>query len=90
MKKNVLTFGIISGIVVSALMATSIFIMRDSGDFSKGEIIGYTTMLIAFAFIFVGIKNYRDKIRNFLMQVELHNLFKNRSPFHSNSHYSKL
>lgn len=61
MKKPVLTFGLISGAVVAALM----WIMMagwKSGlvNFDNGEIVGYTTMIIALSMVFFGIKSYRD------------------------------
>jgi hypothetical protein len=65
MKKNILVFGIISGIIVSTFMATFMGIIgcsnEEMGGGSGGMIIGFTAMVVAFSFIFVGIKNYRDK-----------------------------
>ena len=61
MKKTVLTFGIISGLVVALLMILSILLFYGKEDMSGSMMVGYASMLIAFAFIFVGIKNYRDK-----------------------------
>ncbi len=61
MKKTVLTFGIISGLVVALLMTLSILLFYGEEDMSGSMMVGYASMLIAFAFIFVGIKNYRDK-----------------------------
>ncbi|WP_130734365.1 DUF4199 domain-containing protein [Flavobacterium sp. J27] len=62
MKKNIIIFGLIAGIVVSVpmLFLTS----TDSVDFEKGMLIGYSSMLIAFSLVYVGIKNYRDKYNN--------------------------
>lgn len=63
MKKVVLTFGFIGGAMLSAMMLiTQLF--RDSIDMSTGEVIGYTTMVLAFLMVFFGIKSYRDNVAN--------------------------
>ena len=63
MKKNIIVYGLIAGIVVSILMLLSLNISNAGGhiDFDKGLLIGYASMLIAFSFVFVGIRNYRNK-----------------------------
>lgn len=64
MKKNVLVFGFISGLVVSAIMSISMIYMANNPELKAGSgsmIIGYLSMLIAFSLIFVAVKNYRDK-----------------------------
>lgn len=65
MKRSILVFGTISGLIISTFMATSMAIMGCAGS-SEGSmltamIIGFAAMAAAFTFIFVGIKNYRDK-----------------------------
>lgn len=59
MKKIVLTYGLIGGLIVSVMM----WLTLGSGqhDFENGELIGYTTMVIALSTIFFGVKAYRDK-----------------------------
>lgn len=64
MKKAVIIPGIIAGIIVSALMAISLILYKDNDHMEIGMVIGYSSMLIAFSLIFVGIKNYRDKQNN--------------------------
>ena len=64
MKKNVLVFGLISGLVVSTIMAISMIYMNNNPEAKMGigsMIIGYLSMLVAFSLIFVAVKNYRDK-----------------------------
>lgn len=65
MKKNILVFGTIAGVIISTFMGISMAIMScGSGDADGGTgsmIIGFSAMVVAFSFIFVGIKNYRDK-----------------------------
>ncbi len=63
MKKNIIIYGLIAGIVVSFLMLLSLNISNAEGhiDFDKGLLIGYASMVIAFSLVFVGIRNYRDK-----------------------------
>lgn len=61
MKKIVLTYGLIAGVIVSSMMLYATYMMRSSTDYKPSEILGYTSMLIAFAFIFVGVKQFRDK-----------------------------
>ena len=65
MKKNSLVFGTISGVIVSTFMGISMAVMScGSGDIDGGRgsmIIGFSAMAVAFSFIFVGVKNYRDK-----------------------------
>jgi amino acid transporter len=61
MKKNVLVFGLIAGAIVSVFMAVTIGTHANDPDFEHGMLLGYAAMLVAFSFVFVGIKNYRDK-----------------------------
>ena len=61
MKKTVLTFGMISGVVIAVLMGINT-IFADRIGFDRAIIVGYTTMLIAFLLVFFGIKSYRDNI----------------------------
>src|SRR5947207_3195116 len=62
MKRNIIIYGLLAGIVVSVLMLGSLNISNAQGhiDFDKGLLIGYASMLIGFSFVFVGIRKYRD------------------------------
>lgn len=61
MKKTVLTFGLISGgILVAMMFATMPFL--DKIGFGKAEVIGYTTMVLAFMLVFFGIRSYRENV----------------------------
>jgi amino acid transporter len=59
MRKIVLTFGLIAGAILSAMMLITM-LFQDQIGFDKGEIIGYTTMVLAFLMVFFGVKSYRD------------------------------
>ncbi|HKS09610.1 MAG TPA: DUF4199 domain-containing protein [Pyrinomonadaceae bacterium] len=61
MKKTVLTFGIISGVIVAVLMGINT-IFADRIGFDRAIFAGYATMLVAFLLVFFGIKSYRDNI----------------------------
>jgi len=59
MKKSVLTFGLISGGLSAALLfITTLF--ADRIGFDKGEIIGYTTIVLSALLIFFGVRFYRE------------------------------
>ena len=62
MKKNVLVYGLISGICVTAFMALSIAYCYGKGSFDGSMLLGYLAMILSFSLIFVGVKNYRDKV----------------------------
>lgn len=67
MKKNVLVFGFIAGLVVSLIMAISMITYSKHPELEMGSgamIIGYLSMLLAFSFIYVAVKNFRDKKNN--------------------------
>ena len=61
MKKLVLVYGIIAGLIVTGMMAFSTSYYCSKGDFEGGMIYGYSAMLLSFSMIFVGIKSFRDK-----------------------------
>jgi hypothetical protein len=67
MKRTVLVFGTISGLIAATLMGVSMALMANGsfGDHGAGSmLVGYASMVVAFTFVFVGIKNYRDKQNN--------------------------
>ena len=61
MKKTVLTFGLISGAVSSAMMLLTIPFMDRIG-FGRAEVIGYATLVASFLVVFFGIRAYRDHV----------------------------
>ena len=67
MKRSVIIYGLISGAVVSAFMSTTMLLTANDTlhcTSAVSMVIGYLGMLIAFTFIFVAIKTYRDKQAN--------------------------
>ena len=64
MKKTVITFGLISGVIIVTLMFATIPLQNNEALRGTGELIGYTTMVISLSMIFFGIKSYRDRILN--------------------------
>jgi hypothetical protein len=61
MRKIVLTFGLISGAILAGMMfATAPF--HDQIGWDRGEIIGYTTMVLAGLLIFFGVRSFRDNV----------------------------
>jgi len=61
MKKIVWTFGLISGVLLSAMMAATIPFQGENG-FDHSLIVGYTTMVLSFLLIYFGIRSYRDNV----------------------------
>jgi hypothetical protein len=61
MKKVVLTYGLIAGAIFMAFMFGAYpFWKNGTITFENGEIVGYTSMVIALSMIFFGVKSYRD------------------------------
>ncbi len=61
MRKTVLTFGLIAGAILSAMLLLSVPFQEQIG-FDKGAIIGYTTMVVAFLLVYFGVRSYRDTV----------------------------
>ncbi len=59
MRKVILTFGFISGGILSALMVVTMVYSNHIG-FDRGLVVGYTTMVLSFLLVFFGIRAYRD------------------------------
>lgn len=61
MKKTVWKFGLISGALLSAMMAVTIP-FQDEAGFNHSLIVGYTTMVLSFLLIYFGVRSYRDNV----------------------------
>jgi hypothetical protein len=59
MKKVVLTFGLISGVMISVLMNSSLLLASRIGS-GHSMMLGYTIMVASFLLIYFGIRSYRD------------------------------
>jgi hypothetical protein len=60
-KKTVITFGLISGVISSVLMVCTIpFVHRIGND--KALILGYTSIVLSFLLVYFGIRSYRDNV----------------------------
>lgn len=61
MKRIVLTFGLISGALIACLGVGMVpFVVNGVIPFEYGELVGYSAMVLAFIFVFVGIRQYRE------------------------------
>ncbi len=63
MRKIVLTFGTIAGIITAAMLLISMSLVS-SGKMEASMLLGYATMVLALSVIFPAVKNYRDKHLN--------------------------
>ncbi len=59
MKKTVLTFGLIAGVIISVLMGGSLLLADKIGS-GHSMALGYTIMVASFLLIYFGIRSYRD------------------------------
>ena len=63
MKKTILTFGIISGLISSVMMLATVPFM-DRIDSNRSYILGYTTIILSLLLVFFGVRSYRDNVAN--------------------------
>src|SRR5690348_10656018 len=61
MRKIVLTFGLIAGAMMSGMFLIT-WQFHDQIGFDRGAIVGYTSMVLAFLMIWVGVRTYRDEV----------------------------
>src|SRR4030095_6415757 len=61
MKRNILVFGLISGLLITGMMLYSADQIYNKGHFKGNDYLGYASMIVAFSLIFISIKNFRDK-----------------------------
>jgi hypothetical protein len=61
MKRIVLTYGLIAGAFLSAMMFITMP-FHDRIGYENAMVIGYTTMVLAFLMVFFGIRSYRDNV----------------------------
>jgi hypothetical protein len=62
MKRVLLTYGIISGAIVSSMLLLSMPLYENGTlDFSNGMVVGYATMVIALSLVFFGVRTFRDE-----------------------------
>src|SRR5215208_544919 len=61
MKKTVWTYGLISGALVSAMMAATLP-FQDENGFNHSLLVGYATMVLSFLVIYFGVRSYRDNV----------------------------
>jgi hypothetical protein len=59
MRRIVLTYGLIAGGILSAMLLLTLPFQDEIG-FDRGVILGYTTMVLAFLMVYFGVRSYRD------------------------------
>ena len=59
MKKTVLTYGLIAGVIISVLMGGSLLLADKIGS-GHSMLLGYTMMVASFLLIYFGVRSYRD------------------------------
>ena len=61
MRKIVITYGLISGAIITCLFLLSMYLWQKGIiNFDNGEYFGYGSMLVALSMVFFGIKSFRD------------------------------
>jgi uncharacterized protein DUF4199 len=61
MKKTVLVFGVISGVIIAAEMLAGLPFLEKLGQ-GSALLLGYTTMVLAGLLVYFGIRSYRDNV----------------------------
>ena len=61
MKKTILIFGLISGVLSSLMMVTTVPFLHKVSP-AQGALIGYTAIVLSFLLVYFGIRSYRDNV----------------------------
>lgn len=61
MKKTVLTFGLISGAISAGMMLITVP-FSDRIGFDRGEILGYTVLVLSALMVYFGVRSYRENV----------------------------
>src|SRR3954451_13274801 len=61
MKRTVLVFGLILGLISSVLMVSTVSSLHNPGN-DKAFIVYYTAIVASFLLVFFGIRSYRDNV----------------------------
>lgn len=61
MTKNIVKNGILGGLIAAGVMTSMVFYMKANPGVEPNAVIGFISMLVAFAFLVLGIKQDREK-----------------------------
>lgn len=61
MKKHVLIFGLIPGLILCINMIIMVNMIYTNPDFEGNDLLGYAAMVVVFSLIFFGVRDYRNK-----------------------------
>ncbi|MFC4874307.1 DUF4199 domain-containing protein [Negadavirga shengliensis] len=61
MKKNVLVFGLVMGMILCIPWLIMVNMLYANPEFKSNDLLGYAILLVIYSLIFVGIRNYRNK-----------------------------
>jgi len=61
MRKIILTYGLISGAIITTFTLISMYISYRSAELSGSMVLGFSAMIIAFSLIFPAVKKFRDQ-----------------------------
>jgi amino acid transporter len=61
MKKNVLVFGIVLGLILCIPWIIMVNMLYTNPEFKSNDALGYAILIVIYSLIFVGIRNYRNR-----------------------------
>ncbi|MBF6642082.1 DUF4199 domain-containing protein [Flavobacterium sp. J49] len=61
MKNTIIKYGLIGGLIVTAFMGIGAAVFMYNPEYDLGMVFGFAGMLVAYTFVFLGVKNFRDK-----------------------------
>ncbi|HYG16035.1 MAG TPA: DUF4199 family protein, partial [Bacteroidia bacterium] len=64
MKNILIRYGLIGGLIVTALMWVSFPLFTFPEDYAIAQVAGYVTILLSLSAVFMAIKSYRDNHNN--------------------------
>jgi hypothetical protein len=61
MGRIIVVYGVIAGVTVALLMRVAMMLIPEGG--TAGMVAGFSSMIVALSFVFVGVKRYRYPVR---------------------------
>lgn len=62
MKQTVFRYGMYAALLIVVLAAVNLFIVAKYADYTTQEVAGYLAIVLSMIFVFLGIRQYRDKV----------------------------